>query len=246
MNIKYYVGKIINAHCNSKDESKQIYEIYKENNWINIMKNEVKMIEGNQKKFIYRSEAEKELLDLASGKYIYKIIFTAIHTRMRIGEIAALKWRNVDFRNKKYITESVTKIKDKGIIFKEPKTKSSKRGIDISEKLNDFLKKIKGEQEENLRKTVFENYHDLVFCPVEHEILTPDFLTKRFYKLTKDTKFENITLHNLRHTNASISLKLGKSMKVTQERLGHSSSKKFGYLFTSRSNNAKSGCRKNC
>ncbi len=48
---KYFVGKINNIECISKERSKEIYEIYREKGWLSEMMNEIKIAGGNFKAF---------------------------------------------------------------------------------------------------------------------------------------------------------------------------------------------------
>jgi len=52
--------------------------------------------------------------------------------------------------------------------------------------------------------------------------LRPDNVSKRFSKLARDLGL-NMTFHGLRHAHASLMLAAGTDLKVTSERLGHSS-----------------------
>lgn len=53
--------------------------------------------------------------------------------------------------------------------------------------------------------------------------LTPETISKRFQVLAQLAGLPRIRLHDLRHTHASHALAANVSMKVVQERLGHSS-----------------------
>ena len=73
----------------------------------------------------------------------------AIYTGMRIGELMALEWSDIDYKNKLIkITKSYSYIDDK---IKAPKTESSKRVIRISQKLLDILDQLRA----NHQKYVF-------------------------------------------------------------------------------------------
>ncbi len=64
---------------------------------------------------------------------------------------------------------------------------------------------------------------DLVFAAPETGLPPmPDSLTHAFTFYAKKAGLVGVTLHGLRHSHASIMLKEGVSLKVIQERLGHS------------------------
>lgn len=59
LNKRYYVGKINNVKCISREESENIYKIYKTNGWLSEMKNDVERVGANWEKFL---STEPEIL----------------------------------------------------------------------------------------------------------------------------------------------------------------------------------------
>ena len=134
------------------------------------------------------------------------MIITAIYTGMRIGEIMALKWSDINFKAKTIdITKSYSYASQK---IKEPKTPSSIRIIWVNQKLLNVLQQLK------------KYNHEYVFGTVP----TPMACNKVLKKLLKQC---NITIpgfhfHNLRHTHASILLYKSVDLYATNQRLSHS------------------------
>jgi integrase len=64
--------------------------------------------------------------------------------------------------------------------------------------------------------------HGLVFCHEDGRPLHPDSVTKRFARLVDASGLPMITVHELRHSHATLLLQAGVHPKVVQERLGHS------------------------
>ena len=112
-----------------------------------------------------------------------------------------------------------------GYIFTEPKTKKSRRSIDISNTLINALKSHRRKQlEERLKLgAAYENL-DLVFAS---EIGTPllhgNLLRRHFKPLRDKAGLPKIRLYDLRHTMATLLLSAGENPKVVSERLGHAS-----------------------
>ncbi|AVI94070.1 Integrase [Oenococcus oeni] len=128
-------------------------------------------------------------------------IFIAIHTGMRIGEIRALKIKNVDFVHSKI---TIDKAMDGYGNIKAPKTVASNRVIKIDKRLLDVLKGYKRVSG--------------LLVQVTREAIN--------HVLTKDLKHigaKNVTFHALRHSHASYLLSKGVSIQYVSERLGHSS-----------------------
>ena len=148
----------------------------------------------------------------------------AIFTGMRCGEVLGLKWDDVDFENKKIrIKRSLCFVSGKGLIFKEPKTKKSKRQISISQHVVNVLKKHKQKQEFQEEKlgTQYQD-NNLIVCTDDGKPLDPRNLLRQFYRLIEEANVPRISFHDLRHTHATILMQQGENPKVVSERLGHS------------------------
>jgi integrase len=63
-------------------------------------------------------------------------------------------------------------------------------------------------------------HDDLVFADLEGNPVNPNTITPAFNKITKREGLK-LRLHDLRHTHATMMLKLGIHPKVVSERLGH-------------------------
>jgi integrase len=66
------------------------------------------------------------------------------------------------------------------------------------------------------------NEAGLVFTREDGSPLRPEYATRHFQALAEKAGLPVIRLHDLRHTNASLALDAGVSLKVVSERLGHS------------------------
>ena len=65
--------------------------------------------------------------------------------------------------------------------------------------------------------------NDLVFRTPTGNPVNPDWFSRHFDQLVAAADVPRIRLHDLRHTNATLSLKAGVHPKIVSERLGHSS-----------------------
>ena len=65
------------------------------------------------------------------------------------------------------------------------------------------------------------NRAGLLFVMEDGTALHPDYLSRRFRKLTDGTDLPRIRLHDLRHTHASLLLAAGVPVHVVSQRLGH-------------------------
>jgi integrase len=168
------------------------------------------------------SEVEK-LLDKMHFHYRIAAL-TAIETGLRANELWGLTWNDIDFN------DNVIRVRHslwRGRLY-EPKTKTSKRNIDISPTLALKLKEWKLGCHKNEMNIVFPSREG---HPVNHN----NFSRGYFKKALKQTELKPVTWHSLRHTNASIRIMANQNPKYISEQLGHSSIKitfdLYGHLF---------------
>ena len=141
----------------------------------------------------------------------------ALFTGLRIGEICALQWKNIDLK-KRIITVSRTiqritcrngNRKTK-VIITDPKSRSSFRKVPIPESIISFLREFQADAE------------DFVLSgnrkPVE-----PRTMQNRFTRLLENVNLPSVHFHSLRHSFASKCIVLGFDVKALSEILGHSS-----------------------
>lgn len=154
-------------------------------------------------------------------------------TGLRLGEIVALRWEDIDFDNKTIsINKSAAIVskkeqKNDGVIHSEviiqtPKTKKSVRKLYIEEPIISLLKQEKLLQKE--RKLLCGDAYNLsgfVFTNENGGMLHPRSVQDHFKRTIKNVGLPNLHFHSLRHTAASIMLYNGVDIKTVQEILGH-------------------------
>lgn len=171
-------------------------------------------------------EQVKAFLAKAKETRHYTAYLVELATGLRRGELLALRWKNIDLEaGNLQIKENLVVVKG-GAIFQEPKTKSSKRDINLPPHINAELKKHKKVQaEERLRLGDQYKNNDLVFCRKDGDPLHPRSFSEHFEKLVRKLQaegFPKISFHGLRHTFATLALQVGVEAKTLQDILGHS------------------------
>ncbi len=112
----------------------------------------------------------------------------------------------------------------KGLRFKPPKTKRSRRTIALSPSLVEELQAHRARQAvDRLALGMGRDPAGLVFTRIDGDPIQPDSVTKMFARIVARAKIRPISFHGLRHTHATDLLRAGVHPKITSERLGHSS-----------------------
>ncbi|MEI5995019.1 tyrosine-type recombinase/integrase [Candidatus Enterococcus mansonii] len=148
-------------------------------------------------------------------------ILIALETGMRIGEICALRWEDVDFdmdmihvrRTKQRVSIPDEFGKKTQIIETAPKTINSNRFIPLSLKLKKALLKWK-----------VESTSPFVIANGKHAI-EPRTVSYRFDQIKQEIGVNDVSFHSLRHTFATRCVELGVNVAAISSLLGHSSIK---------------------
>lgn len=140
----------------------------------------------------------------------YAPLLTDLYTGMRISELLAIEWTDIDFVN---AAISVNKQFYKGRLS-SPKTYKSTRKITIPGEVVQVLKQLKKET---------KVLSKIVFCGKDGNYLNQDkFVLNWFKKAMKIMGKGEYNFHCLRHTYATYLLSNGIPIKFVQEQLGHS------------------------
>lgn len=158
----------------------------------------------------------------------YVIFLTLAYTGMRIGELSAIKWKDVSFEEN---TISITKTcyfpknNSKSFVLLPPKTKASKREIIVDEMIIKELKRHKFNQNK-IKMDRASGYvdHDFVFTAEKspgypYNKVTIEYKMKSLLKASGIEK--NLSPHSLRHTHVSLLAEAGADITEIMERVGH-------------------------
>ena len=110
--------------------------------------------EEKTEKVILSKEQQKNFLEAAVGNYLFEMIKLALFTGMRSGELRALQWEDIDFKNSVIKVRHTLKYTVKtGFFMDSPKTKTSKREIPMLEGVKLLLKNHRKESLTVLTRT---------------------------------------------------------------------------------------------
>jgi len=158
-----------------------------------------------------------------TGRYKYKhgyAIIILLNTGLRVGELLALKWDNVDFVNKQiYVAETRGQIIDRSdseqkyiMADRSTKTQSSCRYVPINAKTAEALLYFKGLGYNN----------PYVMANSDSNVITYRNLFRVLSNILELNKINHGSLHTLRHTFATRLFRNNVDIKVISELLGHS------------------------
>ncbi|PAD73703.1 site-specific integrase [Paenibacillus campinasensis] len=163
----------------------------------------------------------------------YPTFLTLAYTGMRVGELCALKWKDIDFEKKTIrITKTYWNKTNDTVKYtlNTPKSKASKRTILIDDELISELKKFKTMQKEVIIRHRKEYYdEDFVFAKLTQFYGYPEkpkVIGDRLKRLLKLAELnESLTPHSFRHTHTSLLAEAGVGLTEIMERLGQRNEK---------------------
>jgi len=164
----------------------------------------------------------KSVVNIVKDHSIYTALILAARAGLRRGEIAGLRWSDIDFNNKTINVEQVLIVLKGEIKFKPyPKTEQSKRKFTVDDITMEILKKQKEICDQNTKKYKAKYLgYDLVVCRENGKYIRPDGLSEAFRKIADKCGLGNLRLHDLRHFNATIMAMLGIDVKTAATRFG--------------------------
>ena len=152
------------------------------------------------------------------------LLTLAITTGMRRGELLALRWLDIDFKDGSLqVKRAVSYHKGYGYVESEPKTSRSRRTIMLPDFVITILIHHREEQQEVQNKVgdVWVN-KGLVFTNAWGDYYSPSTMLKVFKRFLESIDMPHMRFHDLRHSAATILLAMKVHPKIVQEILGHS------------------------
>lgn len=144
--------------------------------------------------------------------------YLALYTGLRIGEISALCWSDIDFeRNIIQITHTYQRVaitdgqRKTQLIYDTAKTDAAIRTVPFGRKLRKLFLQLK-------RKSTSSYVFSYESRPIE-----PRSLTYHFHRLREKADLSNIHFHQLRHTFATRCLEAKGDILAVSAMLGHTS-----------------------
>jgi integrase len=179
---------------------------------------------------VWTAEEAVRFLTAARPDRLYAAWLVALSCGLRRGELAGLRWRDLDLeRGTLSVTTQRTTDTDYQIITKAPKG-TGRRTVDLGDGTVAALREHRRAQAAevaDLHGYLIPAPTDLeegyVFLAEDLQPLHPQRLTDLFQRAAKNAGVPVIRLHDARHSCATLALDAGVHPKVVQQLLGHSS-----------------------
>jgi integrase len=163
------------------------------------------------------------LIDATRRTRMSVTVLLAVLCGLRRGEIAALRWRNINLDGRQLsVTESAEQTRA-GVRYKNPKSGRG-RTVALSARVVNELRSHRVQQAEELLKLGIPLTDDaFVVAQADNSPFQPRTLTRQWgVFLSKNKSLPRIRFHDLRHAHSTHMLSSGVHPKIASERLGHS------------------------
>ncbi len=152
---------------------------------------------------------------------LYPAFHLAAHTGMRRGEVLGLRWSDLDLSEGRLSVRQALVSVAYEVQISDVKTGSGRRTIDVDYGTVEVLRAWRSDRfgDQCDREPGIE---DLVVLRPDGSQIHPDIFSQTFDRCVAKLDVPTISLHDLRHTHATLLLKAGVPVKVVSERLGHS------------------------
>ena len=163
----------------------------------------------------FYSENELNILfEKSKNDSLHLVILLTAFYGLRRSEVLGLKWSAIDFENKTItIKHTIVEVKIKGtnrILTKDrTKTNGSHRTLPLTDEIIVALENAKNQQKQykrKFKKSYHTKYEEYVCLNPDGSIIKPDYVTRHFPLLLKNSGLRYIRFHDLRHSCASLLL----------------------------------------
>jgi integrase len=171
----------------------------------------------------YNLAQTADLIDATRGTRMTITVILAVLCGLRRGEIAALRWRNVNLGAAQLAITDSAEQTTAGVRYKKPKSGKG-RTVALSARVVNELRSHRVQQAQELLVLGVPLTDDaFIVAQADGSPLQPRSITHRWHLLLANNRqLPRIRFHDLRHAHATHMLSSGVHPKIASERLGHS------------------------
>ena len=171
---------------------------------------------------VWSPDEARRFLHTAADDRAVALWLLALHTGMRRGELAGLRWIDVDLAKNTLTVAQQRTSADRQVIVAPPKARSHRQLL-LAQATVEALRVHRDHQDVE-RAALGPAWPDSGYVFVDEVGMPyhPERITKMFARAVERAGMQRIRLHDLRHTMATNALAAGVHPKIVQEQLGHS------------------------
>jgi integrase len=170
---------------------------------------------------VWSPDEARRFLHTAADDRAVALWLLALHTGMRRGELAGLRWIDVDLAKNTLTVAQQRTSADRQVIVAPPKARSHRQLL-LAQATVEALRVHRDHQDVE-RAALGPAWPDSGYVFVDEVGMPyhPERITKMFARAVERAGMQRIRLHDLRHTMATNALAAGVHPKIVQEQLGH-------------------------
>ena len=172
-------------------------------------------------------EQARTFVEAVRGDRLEAAYVLALTLGLRRGEVLGLRWSDLEDRGNDLLVHVRQQLlrDHQGVRLAELKTAGSRRSLPLARPAIEALERhrVRQEAEEVVRGARWRNDAELIFTSTVGTPLDPEAFGRTVPRITKSAGLGHWSIHELRHSCASLLLAMEVPLEVVADQLGHSS-----------------------
>ncbi len=161
--------------------------------------------------------------------HLKPIIYTALYTGLRLGNLLNLQWKDIDLTSNLITVKVKDRTKDGGKVLTLPIIPALHEILLRQPRINDYVFNFRNKP----IKSITRSWHSIFYkyVPISPKDIKPEDVVENrkmagkivaYKRVLRDSSLPYTNFHTLRHTAATWILKKTGNLRITQQILGHS------------------------
>ena len=164
----------------------------------------------------------RRFLAAVADHHLYSAFFLCAHTGLRAGELAGLRWSDIDLDAGTLTVQRQIRRVGRELQVGPPKAAASRRVVTLDEGTAAELRQFRRRQREEDMASGKRREDDYVCRDKKGQMISPALIGDKFRRAVARVDVPRISVHGLRHTHATVLMASGTNPKVVSDRIGHS------------------------